>query len=239
MANITPKPLLGWAIGGIDCFSRLAMNPMDIPAEHTFVFECEEERMDMEASLFMHKYHPDAFVQFPDFATDRADPLYGTPEDEFTLMDHHTCPGITPMSADTWPWIFGQPKPVFDIVVAPMIVPVDHNANTGVMKMVAVLSARYPMTHLALLWALHENTAHMRVTHDTSSHEASVRVNQDGQGEITIVDHVDVPDEKTVSVTIPWVIALPTYMDEWYEADIRAHADCNWDRYVVFDAPLS
>lgn len=129
---------------------QLAKNPKRLTGLRTFVFQEEEERIDMETSLLLHRHHRNAFLQFPEFATERMDPLYDFSKEEIFEITSNTCPGLHSISKTSWPWKNTETGVTFDAGVTLGVHPKQPEKSI----VVITLSARYPMIHLTWLWAL-------------------------------------------------------------------------------------
>lgn len=156
-----PKPRFGWVIEESDghSFGSLAKRPSSWPAQRTWVFDEEEERINWETSLFLHRNHKKAFSQFPEFATHRADPFFGASKEEVFAITPATCPQLLPVGRTWWPWQNTDPGVTFDAGVTLALPSAERKEEDPVV--IITISARYPMIHLAWLWALTSSKVHL------------------------------------------------------------------------------
>ena len=236
----TSKPPLGWVMSdGPGCMERFARNPMLLPAQRTFIFQEEEERIDMETALLLHRHHRNAFSEFSDFASERMDPLAGFSREEFLGITHSTCPGLSAIGKSSWPWKNTDPGVTFDAGITLGV----HANRIEKSIVVITMSARYPMIHLAWLWALQTRAIRllpvfvirqpmliMGIDPEKSDGTQIEVIYSDRSSKINfgLLRSQHLQEQAQV------IVAVPRTLDAWLASDVGKPVSHDWSQHALF-----
>ncbi len=236
----TSRAPLGWVMSdGPGCMERLAKNPATLPALRTFIFQEEEERIDMETALLLHRYHRKAITEFPEFASDRMDPLAGFSREELLGITHNTCPGMSTIGKSSWPWKNTDPGVTFDAGITLGI----HANGADKSIIVITMSARYPMIHLAWLWALQTQAIRLLPIFVLKRPMLIMGVDPEKsdatQIEVAYTDQLSKTNfglfrSQYFQEQSQVVVAAPRTLDAWLASDVGKPVSHEWTHHALF-----
>ncbi len=234
------KPFLGCIVSDDpDCIKNLSRQPTSLSAQHTFVFQVEEERIDLETALMLHRYHDKAFQVFPEFSSDRMDPVAGLPKEKYLSLSKDTCPDFGAINKSSWPWKNIDPGVTFD---AGLTLGLPANSSQAPILLITI-SARYPMIHLAWLWALQKESVRLFPLFVVDKALMIMGVDWDKpwrtQIEITFLDQAsklifNLLRPRHVQETLIPVLAVPRTLESWLESDSGGQINHCWNNHALF-----
>ena len=231
---------LGWVVSdGPGCMERLARKPMQLPSRHTFIFNEDEERVDAEAALMLHRHHKLAFKTFPGFSDENTDVFYGMPKEDLLSMRFS---GRSLKKSD-WPWRTSESGATFDASVSLGFSRNGIGTESQKPAMIIMnMSARYPMIHLAWLWALESQSITLSpifsskmammimAIHCHAEESAQVEFVYNDEPSRTIVSLMSQP----VVGRSTMVLAVPIHIDAWLSANPGTTAVTDWSNHALY-----
>lgn len=232
------KKLLAVLVNGPgDTFFDLARSPSALPAYKTVVVSDEEDRVDFQTAVMLHKHHGRAFQEFPAFATDEWDPTYGMDTTELRALTKDNSIGLDSLSKGQWPWRNTDPGVTFDAGVAMSV------GKENAKVIVITMAAERPMINLAWLWALH--TKSIRVSPFFVIRQPMLIMAIDPHLYCGTQVEVGFPDEQSrkrfpmlrilaEDRNLRLVLAVPKTIDAWMNSAPGLFAPKVWSEYALF-----
>ncbi|MDD2750718.1 MULTISPECIES: hypothetical protein [Acidithiobacillus] len=233
------KPPFAWVMDGPGTFDGLARNPSLLPARHTKVINNDEERIEIETSLFLHQHHRLAFSEFPDFASWEADPLEGLSRKELLEMTSNTCPQLPAIDKSSWPWKRTDSSVTFNAGITMGFQEDKSEKNIFIITM----SAKYPMNHLAWLWALQKGAIRL-LPIMTIRHPMLVMIIDPDKADSTQLEVIYDDPGNQISSRLRraqqlkehrlMLLAVPRTMKTWLASDDGEPCSQDWSNHALF-----